>query len=76
MKFKVTAVSISRRTRRRCGKARVEIIDTATNPMFGGTTEPSAVEARYEAFWNATNPTSSEIVKVVDVRPLEEGEEQ
>lgn len=69
MKFAVTAVSVSRRTRRRCGKARVEIVDTSSNPIFGGVTEPEAVEARYEAFWNHTNPDSPTVVKVVDVRP-------
>jgi hypothetical protein len=71
MKFIVTAVAISRKTRRRVGKARTEVIDTATNTMFDGVTDASAVEVRYEAFWNDVNPDSPDIVKVVDVREVE-----
>lgn len=70
MKFAVTAVAISRKTRKRVGKARVEIIDTLSNTFFDGVTEPAAVEARYESFWNDLNPNSPDTVKVVDVREI------
>ena len=71
MKFAVTAVAVSRKTRRRVGKARTEIIDTASNTFFDGVTNALAVEARYEAFWNDLNPNSPDIVKVVDVREVQ-----
>lgn len=70
MKFAVTAVSMSRRTRRRIGKSRVEIIDTKENQLFWGLSEPEDIEKKYQAFWNDLNPQSPEIVKVLDVREV------
>lgn len=70
MKFAVTAVPISRNTRRRVGKARVEIIDTSQNEMFANCDTAQSIERVYESFWNNTNPHSSDIVKVVDVREV------
>ena len=70
VKFAVTAVPISRRTRRRAGKARTEIVDNHNAP-FVGINEPHVVELTYESFWNQLDPTSQEIVKVVDVRIVE-----
>jgi hypothetical protein len=70
MKYAVTAVAISRRTRRRVGKARVEIIDTSQNELFARCDGPQSVERVYETFWNDLNPNSPDTVKVVDVREV------
>jgi hypothetical protein len=70
MKFAVTAVAISRRSRRRVGKARTEMIDTQTNKLFRHCRAPKDIEARYESFWNDLNPNSRDIVKVVDIREV------
>jgi hypothetical protein len=76
MKFAVTGISMSRRTRRRIGKSRVEIVDTVTNHVFKHVTAlPTAeralrVEEAYEWFWNELNPQSPDIVKVIDVREV------
>lgn len=71
MKFAVTAVAISRSTRRRVGKSRVEIIDTIDNLLFKECHTPKDVEEKYEAFWNDLNPNSPDTVKVVDVREVQ-----
>ena len=81
MKFAVTAVPISRETRRRVGKARTEVVDTEKNKLFryedrishyeGPMTEPLQVEQKYESFWNDLNPQSPHIVKVIDVREVQ-----
>jgi hypothetical protein len=71
MKFAVTAVAMSRATRRRVGKARVEVIDTKDNLMFRTSKTPADVEAVYESFWNDLNPNSEDVVKVVDVRRVD-----
>jgi hypothetical protein len=70
MKWSVTAVAMSRATRKRVGKARVEIVDTETNAMFKDLTDAYMVEQMYEHFWNDTNPDSGDVVKVVDVREV------
>jgi len=74
MKFAVTAVAMSRMTRRRVGKARTEIVDTEENELFHNRgvpiTIPLDVELAYESFWNDLNKNSTDIVKVVDVRKL------
>jgi hypothetical protein len=70
MKFAVTAVAISRSTRRRVGKANVEVIDTVHNQLFMQLTDPKEIEAAYEAFWNDLNPSSPDTVKVIDVREV------
>lgn len=71
MKFIVTAVPISRATRRRVGKARTEIIDTSLcAPCFAGLKDPVEVERAFEAHWNDAEPTSRDIIKVVDVREV------
>jgi hypothetical protein len=76
-KFAVTAIARSRVTRRRTGKARVEIIDSDTNSLFQTKTapvkfvpmkDPIDIERAYERFWNDTNPHSRDIVTVIDVR--------
>ena len=72
MKFKVTAVQVTRVTRRRAGKSKTEVIDTETmrayrtvgNYDFGH--QPKMVEKFYEEA-NATNHC---IVKVIDVERL------
>jgi len=70
MKFAVTAVAMSRRTCRRTGKSRVEIINTKVNDLFKKCTDPCVIMGKYEAFWNELNPESGEIVKVVDIREV------
>jgi hypothetical protein len=67
MKFTVTAIAMNRKTRQQIGKQRDEIIDTKTNSLFTGLTEPIDIEDAYEAFWNKLNPESREIVKVIGV---------
>lgn len=71
MKFAVTAVTMSRRTRRRVGKAKVEIVDTSKDVFYGGTSNPTIVERLYEQFWNDCNTDTVDVVKVVDVREVE-----
>lgn len=68
MKFLVTAVTLSRETRRRRGKARTEVIDTDTLDAYRGFTDPMDVEDRYEAL----HDVGAEFVKVVDVREIAE----
>jgi len=70
MKFAVTAVAISRRTRRRMGKAKTEVIDTAHNELFMQLEDPKEIEEAYEHWWNCLNPNSPDTVKVVDVRKV------
>ena len=70
MKFKVTAVSMSRDTRRQQCKPRKEVVDTKTNELFRGCTNAIQVEQGYEAFWNELNPRSAHIVKVIDVQQI------
>lgn len=71
MKFAVTAVAISRATRRRMGKARTEIVDTDGDPRFQGCVTPLQVEETYENSWNKITDTL-DLVKVVDVRRVDE----
>ena len=53
---------------------REETIDTETNVLFQGLTEPYEIEDRYEAYWNRLNGgyTNREIVKVLNVVPVQE----
>jgi hypothetical protein len=73
MKFLVTAVTLSRLTRRRRGKARTEVIDTLTDLRYRVTrdgapiTEPKDVERCYEHL----HEEFGQIVKVVDVREVQ-----
>jgi hypothetical protein len=69
MKFIVTACSMDRKTRMSTGVAsRDEVIDTKTNEMFSGVTDPFLIEQIYETFWNCMSPHSKEIVKVIGVK--------
>jgi len=61
MRYLVTAVPISRTTRRRIGKAMTEIIDTTVNKYYKGCNSPTSIERVYEGL-NAA--------KVVDVREV------
>lgn len=71
MKFAVTAVAMSRKTRRRVGKSRVEVIDTVENQLFRNLRNPENIEKAYESFWNDLNPNSPDVVKVTDVRRVQ-----
>ena len=68
MKFIITAVPISPHSRRRTGKSRVEVIDTAatewSDTVFGKVTTVREMETRYEDFYKAIGQD----VKVVDIR--------
>ena len=48
---------------------REETIDTETNEVFYGLTEPYEIEDRYEAYWNRLNGgyKNHQIVKVLNV---------
>jgi len=76
MKFSITSVAMGRRSRRRIGKSRIEVVDTQRSDAMKSlsrvlTPSPYDVECLYERFWNEDNP-SPEIVKVIDVREVEE----
>ena len=68
MKYIITAVPIGPRSRKRTGKARVEVIDTKASiwadTVFGKVTTVSAMETAYESFYKLVGAD----VKVVDVR--------
>jgi hypothetical protein len=62
---------MSRRTRRRTGKARTEIIDTRFE-LYKNLTEPEQIERAYEREWETYHSDSPDTMKVIDVRRLEE----
>lgn len=62
MLFKVTAVPISKRTRRRNGKAFSTVIDTERDIGFRDCLSPGRIERRFELVRDA---------KVVDVREVQ-----
>ena len=66
MKFLITAVTLSAKTRRRCGKARTEVIDTDVLGPYFEMTNPNEVEDRYESL----HDTMTQFEKVVDVREV------
>lgn len=70
MKFAVTAITISRMTRRRMGKSRVELVDTDSQILFQKTKDPLVVEQVFEKFYNELHPRSHGLVKVIDVREV------
>lgn len=59
MKLLVTAVPISRTSRRRTGKARVTVVDTEKDEAYRGLTKLQDIERTFEALNQA---------KVVDIR--------
>ena len=67
-KFDVTGVALDRNTKKQIGKSRTETIDTEANVLFKGAKSSDDVKERYESFWNRMNPSSKEIVKVIDVK--------
>ena len=78
MKFTVTSISIKRNgpltsptvhTFDTGDITREETIDTETNEVFYGLTEPYEIEDRYEAYWNRLNGgyKNHQIVKVLNV---------
>jgi hypothetical protein len=71
MKFTVTAIAMDRKTRKQVGQQRDEVINTKTNVLFKGFTNPIDIEKMYEAFWNDLNPHSTEIVKVINITEIQ-----
>lgn len=68
MKFLVTAVAISKNTRRRVGKSWTEVVDTDKDLGFMRCgDDPRRVEETYQR--KRGYPWMTEDVKVVDVRP-------
>lgn len=70
MKFLLEFVPMSRATRRRCGKARKQLIDTEADIHFRGVTDPAEIERRFEIKWDNEHPGSHSVLKVVDVREV------
>ena len=68
MIYHVKAFSMNRKTRTQTAEPRVEEISTHTNQLFTHCKTAAQVEQAYESFWNDLDPTSEEIVKVMDVR--------
>jgi hypothetical protein len=75
VKFVVTALAINPTTGEVVAGPREEVIDTATNELFGHCTGPWEVEDMYESFWNRLNdsweknfPSDKQKVKVVNVK--------
>jgi len=66
--FAVKAMAYDRKTMKSIGRARVENIDTRTNSLFRGVSNPDEIKMRYERFWNKLNPHSSEVVYVLSVK--------
>lgn len=62
MKYAVTAISFDLDAHKPtvARHPRTEIVDTASNPIFGGCRGPWDVEDRYEAFWNRLNATDQQ----------------
>lgn len=66
--YDVKAVAMDRKTHKRIGHSRTEVINTATNSLFHNAHTKEHVKMAYEAFWNELNPHSKEIVKVLNVK--------
>ncbi len=71
MRFQITAVQMSRTTRRRCGKAYTEVIDTETQEDYDGVETPREAEVMYQRAWEKNHPGSHTDCKVVDVRRID-----
>jgi hypothetical protein len=71
MKWAVTSVSISVKTRRRMGKAAVSVVDVENLRRFG-VKEPLSTALDVEKYFEKTRSGRESVAKVVDVRLLDE----
>lgn len=68
-RYAVTVTHIARESRRRIGKARIQIVES-TDPTFANCKTPLDIEQTYERAWDESNPGSHTVVKVTDTREI------
>lgn len=69
MKYNVIARSFERATGTPTADARDELIDTESNELFTMCKTILDIKNAYETFWNELNPSTKDVIFVLQVTP-------